>query len=195
MDIDAYPTTLIFGHSFIRRFKDDLKKGFDTRAHYDFKLKHRTCVKFFGIGGRTVDRSFEHDDIEVIKSLKPDLLVLEMGTNDLTSLSPMIVRDKLVILIRSLLSLPTIKCVVWCAIIPRGRQFKNAHIFNASASVLNDLMAEALATLSNVILWRHHRFSSDDRLFLPDGVHVSSKDQYALYRSYRGAILAGLKRS
>ena len=195
MDIVARPITLIFGHSFIRRLKDDLKKGFDTRAQYDFKLKDRTCVKFFGIGGRTVDRSFEHNDIDVVESFKPDLLILEMGTNDLTLLTPNVVCYKLVDLIHSLLSLPTLKFVVWCAVIPRGRHFKNAHKFNASALALNDLMTEALAPLPNVLLWRHHRFSSDDKLFLEDGVHVSSKGQYALYRSYRGAILAGLKHS
>ena len=84
MDTVACPITLIFGHSFIRRLKNDFKKGFDTRAQYDLNLKQRTCVKFFGIGGRTVDRFFEHNDIDTVKSFEPDLLVLEMGTNDLT---------------------------------------------------------------------------------------------------------------
>ena len=117
-----------------------------------------------------------------------------MGTNDLARLEPAVVRDKLIVFIHCLLALPSIKCVVWCMVIPRASHFKNSHQFNSSVMALNGLIAEALAAIPNAIHWRHNRFG-DDSLYLNDEVHVSTKGQYALYRSYRGAILAGLKHS
>ncbi len=47
-------------------------------------------VSLKSIGSRTVDNVFAHD-IEWLKGGKPDILILELGTNDLSCLPPEVV--------------------------------------------------------------------------------------------------------
>ena len=58
MEIKCSPvvSSLIFGHSFVQRLNEDLRKGFNTCTRCDFDLKDKTSVKLFGVGGRTVDK-------------------------------------------------------------------------------------------------------------------------------------------
>ena len=88
---DFIPKVLIFGHSFVRRLHDDLVKGFDSRAKQNFNLAGSgayVCLK--GTGGRTVEKVRKYD-ISAIASIQPDIIILELGTNDLCHLSPEVV--------------------------------------------------------------------------------------------------------
>ena len=83
------PNALILGHSFVRRLKRDLELGFDSRAASDFNLRG-TCtasVHLHGVGGRTV-QTLEENDLYVVRDLAPDIVVLEIGTNDLSHALP-----------------------------------------------------------------------------------------------------------
>ena len=53
------PNVLVFGHSFVHRWNDDLNNGFDSRAKQNFNLA-LSCVyvSLKGTGGRTVDKVF-----------------------------------------------------------------------------------------------------------------------------------------
>ena len=78
----------IFGHSFVRRLHDDLNRGFDSRAKQNFNLAGSgVCVSLQGTGGRIVEKVKKYY-ISVISSFKPDIIILEIGTNDLCSLPP-----------------------------------------------------------------------------------------------------------
>ena len=48
------PTVLLFGHSFIRRLRDDLRTQFDPWADEAFKLSKDAIVHLHGVGGRPV---------------------------------------------------------------------------------------------------------------------------------------------
>ena len=88
---DFIPKVLIFGHSFVRRLHDDLVKGFDSCAKQNFNLAGSgvyVCLK--GTGGRTVEKVRKYD-ISAIASIQPDIIILELGTNDLCHLSPEVV--------------------------------------------------------------------------------------------------------
>ena len=50
----SLPTVLLFGHSFIRRLRDDLRTQFDPRADKAFKLSKDAIAHLHGVGGRTV---------------------------------------------------------------------------------------------------------------------------------------------
>ena len=48
------PAVLLFGHSFIRRLRDDLRTQFDPRVEDAFKLSKDAIIHLHGVGGRTV---------------------------------------------------------------------------------------------------------------------------------------------
>ena len=88
------PTILILGHSFVRRLKDDLAARFDARAAPNFHLPESGHVSLVGTGGRTVDKLNKYD-LSLLVKYKPDIVILEIGTNDLSTLRPEIVGSKL----------------------------------------------------------------------------------------------------
>ena len=56
------------------------------------------------------------------------------------------------------------------------------------------LIAVVLEPLSQATCWKHQGFSTPAvSPFLADGMHFNLSGQYALYRSYRGAILYVLR--
>ena len=87
---EVVPKALILGHSFVRRLKRDLDSGFDPCAASDFNLRGTVSVYLHGVGGRTV-QTLQENDLHVIRDLAPDIVILEIGTNDLTHTPPEIV--------------------------------------------------------------------------------------------------------
>ena len=80
------PHVLIIGHSFVRRLKSDLRVQFDERASKNFELCGSAVVHMHGVGHRTVAKLRKHD-LGVVSGLCPDIVILEIGTNDLTFLN------------------------------------------------------------------------------------------------------------
>ena len=113
------PNVLVFGHSFVRRLNDDLNNGFDSRAKQNFNLANSgVYVSLKGTGGRTVDKVFKYD-ISFLKGYKPDIVVLEIGTNDLSNLSPEVVGSRIDVLVRYMLDELNIKVIAVCQVINR----------------------------------------------------------------------------
>ena len=86
----AVPTALTLGHSFVKRLDCDLRAGFDPRANRDFRLQGTASVRLQGFGGRTV-QSLREWDLHVVRDLAPDIVILEIGTNDLSHSPPEVV--------------------------------------------------------------------------------------------------------
>ena len=182
------PIVLIFGHSFVRRLKEDLQAHFDVRADETFGLAGDAIVHLHGVGGRTVQKLCEHD-LGVISSLKPQAIILEIGTNDLSKLRPEVVGSAINELTKDISSSYPVKVIGVCQVIPRVR----APSFNTSARILNQYLAEVLDN-RNVFCWEHSGFSNPSvSPYLDDGVHLNAIGQYRLYRSYRGAILKAIR--
>jgi len=189
---EVVPKALILGHSFVRRLRRDLELGFDSRAAYDFRLRGTASVHLHGVGGRTV-QTLQEDDLHVVRDLAPDIVILEIGTNDLTHTPPEIVGSNIDDLVRLLVRDFAVRAVGVCGVIPRGISVPHALSFWESASVLNQYVGVVLDDLSNVFCWSHAEFNSPRKgLYRRDGVHVNPTGQYLLYRSYRGAILTAV---
>ena len=88
------PTVLILGHSFVRRLSSDLRSNFDARAGEHFNLLGDAVIHLHGVGGRTV-KKFRLYDLGVVSALKPDVIILEIGTNDLVANRPEIVGSEI----------------------------------------------------------------------------------------------------
>ena len=88
------PTVLILGHSFVKRLKGDIEAGFDSRVDQNFNLHGSAFVHMFGIGGRTVSKLRDHD-LHFLTRLAPDVVILEIGTNNLSQFGPDVVASEI----------------------------------------------------------------------------------------------------
>lgn len=191
---NAVPKVLILGHSFVKRLQSDLKVPFDARADSNFHLEGTATVHLFGVGGRTVEKLRRHD-LHVVTRLAPDVVILEVGTNDLSNVRPEVVGSSIEELVGTLLDVFSVTMVGVCHVIPRGVSFTDWEDFLQRAAILNNYVRVVLEPFPNAFCWTHKDFSSPHKdLYLADGVHVNPLGQYFLYRSYRGAILQALGR-
>ena len=84
---DSTPRVLILRHSFIKHLKQFVKShpgDFDL----DFHISSLVLIRWHGVGGRTVDKTLKYD-IHVVHSFHPDIVILQLGSNDLVTLSPL----------------------------------------------------------------------------------------------------------
>ena len=80
-----FPKALILGHSFVKRLSRDIGRGFHDGADLSFGLDGSVLVHLHGVGGRTVEK-LRIFDMSILDSLAPDIVILKIGTNDLTCL-------------------------------------------------------------------------------------------------------------
>jgi hypothetical protein len=107
------------------------------------------------IGGRTEKNHGIMAPIPVVSRLSSDIVVLEIGTNDLSSLSPEVVGlqiEELVVLLREAYK---VKVVCVCLVTPRWR---NRH-FNITRLILNNYLTVVLEYILKVFSWPHRGFT------------------------------------
>lgn len=75
-------STLILGHSFVHCLLSFIEEECDSRTMFDFGLER---VYWHGLGGRTVPKLLRFD-LNILNHVKPDIVVLFMGSNDLSDL-------------------------------------------------------------------------------------------------------------
>ena len=135
--------------------------NFDARVDANFKLQGSALVHLHGIGGRTVAklRSF---DLQVDTSISPDVVILEIGTNDLSLEPPEVVGSAMEELVRLLLDSFSVRVVGVCHVIPRGISEMShipASLFAQRAQILNHYVSVVLDDIPNAFCWRHRNFS------------------------------------
>ena len=189
---ECSPSVLILGHSFVRRMYEDLRNRFHPRANWNFDLSDAT-VSFHGVGGRTVKKLKKYD-LEAVRRLNPDIIILEIGTNDLSlpHSDPSRIGSAIHDFVNLLLESFSVKIVGVCHVIPRCSYASHPQFWE-KALLLQQYLSVVLDS-PNVFCWKHSSFSNSSKPFyLPDGVHLNPVGQYLLYRSYRGAILKALR--
>ena len=77
---------LILGHSFIRRVHDFLCRNFNAHIAKNLSLDGDLLVRWHGIGDRTVSKTREYD-LGVVEEFAPNVVIMQLGTNDLTTIS------------------------------------------------------------------------------------------------------------
>ena len=180
------PCVLILGHSFVHRLQSDLKARFDERTAIDFDLQGTADIYMHGVGGRKVPK-LKKVDLGLIAKISPEIVILEIGTNDLVNTPPEVVGSYIEDMVRHLISHYSIPAVVLCHVTPcmTGQSPK----FNEKATLLNQYTRVVLEPIQQAICWKHRGFSNPSITpFLLDGVHFNPMGQYILYRSYRGAV-------
>ena len=121
---------MILGHSFVRRLSSDLEQHFDDRAKSNFDLEDvKVCL--FGVGRRTVNKIIQFD-VPNVSRFGPDVVILEIGTNDLCNEPPETVGSQIDELVELLLNHLSVRVVGVCQVIKRAEP-----MFNMKVEVLN----------------------------------------------------------
>ena len=186
----AFPKVLILGHCFVRRLSSDLARNFDPRASQDLNVAREVaCVCLRGKGGQKVASLRQHD-LAFVSKFQPQILILEIRTNDLGKIRPEVVGSDIEDLVCHLHHVVHVNVIGVCLVIPRA----DAGDFNHHAEVLKNYLSVVLEALPFAFVIKHiGLFNPSTPVLLEDGVHLNAAGQYALYRSYRGAILRAAK--
>jgi len=182
----ADPRVLILGHSFIRRLNNFITES----RHLDHRfLIHEAAVfKWQGAGGRTVAKTMRCD-LHVVKAFAPHIVILQLGTNDLSHLDPLVVGSEIEELVCHLYNSYNVKLVCVCQTL--YRQTDSA--FNTRVRALTKYLKVLLEPLPYCLFWGHRGFwNTKQRFFARDGVHLNKLGHYKFYRSLRGAVLKSL---
>ena len=179
------PHVIILGHSFVRRMKEFLESVNNKLTSIDFNLKDVARISIHGIGGGTV-RKLRLLDLNNVVAKRPDFVLFEIGTNDLTTMSPEIVAQEINTICDDLHAEFNVHKIVVSQIIYR----KNNPQFNKLVDTCNNLVSALIRDKSHAHFWIHKGLKNPSLDILRrDGVHLNERGNYALYRNYRGAIL------
>ena len=170
---NSVPTVLILGQSFIKRLREDLESGFHGVAKPNFGLQGSVTVHLFGVGGRTMSKVQKHD-LHVVSLVAPDIVLLEIDTNDLSHRAPELVGSSLEELVHVLLREFSVRVIGVCHVIPHGMNCSHFSDFNVKAGALNRYLSVVLEPIPNVFSWYHKGFTNPVQALLADGVHVNT---------------------
>ena len=182
------PRVLIVGHSFIRRLHDFIESD---SGHLDltFHLSASALISWHGIGGRTIAKTVKFD-LHILHSFRPDIVIVQLGTNDLTSCPPLQVGSALEDFVHLLHDSYGVRGVCVCQTIRR----RAAVAFNQRVDILTRYLRVVLEPIPYAIYWGHRGFwRACNSFFSADGIHLNSRGQFKLYRSLRGAVLKSLR--
>ena len=142
----AEPRVLVLGDSFIRRLRLFLSRD-SHHFSVDLKLSHRAFIKWHGVGGRTVSKTL-HLDLNVIESFQPEIIIMQLGSNDLTDSDPLHVGSAIEDFVRLLHDTYGVKVVCVCQTIMR----QGAVVFNRKAKLLTKYLRVVLEPIPYAIL-------------------------------------------
>ena len=185
----AKQRVLIIGHSFVHRLKAFVLKKRHMQAFSS--LNGIADIYFHGVGGCRIAK-FRKFNFHVMRQLVPDVIILELGSNDLVELSPQTVGSDLERLVPELREIDSAQFVVVGQVLRRPTP--NSVEYNCKVGKLHQYLKVVLEPLPFWYYWRHRGFwKSKSELYLPDGVHLNNLGNYKFMRSIRGAVLQALK--
>ena len=123
----------------------DLQKKPATRAAKHLNLLGDAVIQLHDVGRRTL-KKFRPFVLGVVSALKPDVIILEIGPNDLVADHPEVVGSEIDDLVQLLLQSSSVRVIGVCEVIPRVR----APFFNAVAPILNQYLTDVLQLCPNV---------------------------------------------
>ena len=183
----ALPRVPFLGDSFIRRLRQFVLVS-PQHFSVDFHLTHFAVIKRHGIGGRTVTKMVQRD-LHVLKSFKPDLVIIRLGSNVFTSETALRVGSSTDVFVKLLHDLYHVKVIYVCQTIMHQGQ----SAFNRKAKLLTKYLRVVLEPVPSPHFWGHRGFWRPfNNTYVRDGVHVNLGGRGKFYRSLRGAILGAL---
>ena len=182
---------LIMGYSHIFWLQRFIESAW-PRVSLNFAVEgHGCCVHYIGVCGARLPSLRTDEQWERIYILRPQLVVLHVGGNDLDSLaspSPQQVGAQLVEFANELVvvgvSHVVICQLIWC---DSWRHF-STEVGAALVACVNDFVKAACEGCKQVSFWKHKGFWNSQSVVFRDD-HINDLGNYKLYRSIRGIIL------
>ena len=182
------PRVLFLGHSFIQRLQQFIEHYI---GYFDLSLQITSPahITWHGIGGRTVAKTIKFD-LHLVRSSRPDIVIVQLFTNDLPFQSLLQVGSELEDIVRWLHDSYGVEFLCVCQII---RQ-RSATAFNKNLDLLTRYLRVVLEPIAYAIYWGHRGlWKARHNFYAADGVHLNSKGEHKLYRSFRGAVLKSMQ--
>ena len=134
------PRVLILSHSFIRRLHGFIESN---PGHLDlaFRLTASALISWHGVGGRTVAKTVKFD-LHILHSFRPGIVIVQLGTNDLTSYSPLQVGSAIEDFVHLLHDSYGVKGVCVCQTIRR----RSSVVFNQKVDILTRYLRVVLGS-------------------------------------------------
>ena len=87
-------------HSFIHRFCDFTERN-PRDLDLTFKITEPVAISWHGVGGRTMAKIIRQD-LHVVQSVRPDIVIVQLGTNDIWFRPPLQVGSDLEVFVHLL---------------------------------------------------------------------------------------------
>ena len=199
------PNVLVAGHSFVHRYHEYLNRKNKSQNSYSICLG-LPCENIYitGKGGLKSDEDGLNYIITKTKWVYPDLVVIELGTNDLAVEAKDDI-DQVNKTLRNLfyiceqLFVLGVQKIVLCEIIAcrRLRGKTTQAEFDRKRQCHNSLLQNFNKLNPNIIIWKHKRSklrNLKDTEITSDQIHITTDHGFKLYNfSIRSAIIKGLK--
>ena len=187
---------LYYGHSFVTRFEDYIHRN---PRKDNLGLPHDQIeLYYYGISGAKVDNLLDPAHLWEVERIRPELVIVEIGTNDLAkaSVKPADLAWKTKYLVRELKN-RLVRRVVVNQVIYRGPEGMKRAVdnFRGKVVIYNKLCRAALATEPGCTFWKHHcLWKYIEHLVKPkDGTHLNELGQLKLCRSLKGGVICSMK--
>ena len=137
---------LILGHSFIHQLHKFLVAKYSSDFVKNLQLSDDLLIKWHGIEGRTIAKTSSYD-LGVAESFAPDIVILQLGTNDLTTLSAVVTGSAIKDLTRLLHESYGVKFVCVCQTIYQAGTLSS---FDTQVNLLTQYLRVVLEPLPYV---------------------------------------------
>lgn len=188
-------SVLVLGHSFVKRLDTSLF-GSWTNLGFDPELYRIRCV---GKGGGKIKDLYARWISNIILDVKPSVVLLQIGGNDLDAVDFDSVRDTLVTDLMSigqwLLAGFNVEQVCFMQLLYRKRtRCVPVQLYNEHVDFINRVLKHQCSTTPSCFYWRHKGLKDGvyDAL-CRDGVHLGPVGLRKYYYSLRGATLQGFR--
>ncbi|CAH3178882.1 unnamed protein product [Porites evermanni] len=172
------PRVLILGHSFIHRLNSFITDS--THLDHRFMIHEAAKFKWHGVGGRTVEKTIRCD-LHVVESFAPHIVILQLGTDDLSHLDPLVAASAIEDLVGILYEEHSVRQICVCQTLIR----ENDAAFNARVKAVTKYLNVLLEPIPYCFFWGHRGFwNTSQRYFARDGVHLNKLWHYKYYRIF-----------
>ena len=191
-----YPSVLVLGHSFVRRMRDYLYYF----QNMDLGLAQIGHITYHGVGGHTVFDLW--DEISFIDAMNPDILLLEIGSNDLSFnlTQPAVLVDELLKFVWLIKQRCSISQVAIFQVFYRSQAYKPRRKqrdfmeYNQAVYMFNDILYERLCCPSFQAMGVHYHklkgiWNPFEVYLRSDGVHLNQNGMKKHAHHYKQAII------
>ena len=177
----AESKTALTGHSFITKLKDVLNdKACETGQSWTRTLGiqgRRITPVIKGFGGAHLENWLEIEKF-LTKEL-PDVVILELGSNDLCygrPIGPLV--QRFISRMRDLLNRNRgLQALIWCQVIPRHtlrHGHRDVDKYNQDVIEFNQAMRDEIKSITRLHHWHHKGLSKATKQVMDDGIHPTT---------------------